>query len=117
MSSIRKLIVAALIGGVLLVPSASQGGTFRVKATESRTWSPKSMTVAKRSKVVWKNPSDERHNVVSYKGPWSKSSDLPSGGRTSQTFKKAGTYKYRCSLHSKMDDGKCEGMCGSVTVR
>ena len=113
----RRFVAAfALAGALAAVPVASQGATFTVKATGDRTWRPASMSVAKGSKVVWKNPSDSSHNVVAYKGSWNKSSSLAPGARTSFTFKKAGTYKYRCTLHSDIDDGVCEGMCGKVRV-
>lgn len=93
------------------------GAAARVKATDNDSWSPTRKAVAKGTKVVWKNPSGDDHNVVSYKGAWSKSSSLPEGGSTSYKFRKKGTFKYRCSIHSKMEGTKCDGMCGKIVVR
>ena len=93
------------------------GGAVTVKATGNDTWSPASKTVGKGTKVVWKNPSGDDHDVTSYKGTWRKASSLSEGGSTSFTFRKAGTYGYRCSRHSRMDGAKCDGMCGKIVVR
>ena len=113
----RRAVAVAMAGASLLVfAGPSMGASATVKAAD-RTFSPGSKSVSKGTKVVWKNADDERHNVTAYKGSWSKNSDLPEGGKTSFTFRKKGTYKYRCTLHSKLDDGECEGMCGSVSVR
>lgn len=95
----------------------SMGGTTTVKATGSDSWNPASKTVTKGTKVVWKNPSGDDHNVVAYSGNWSKSSTLNEGGSTSFKFGKSGTYKYRCTLHSRLENGRCEGMCGKIIVR
>lgn len=108
--------VLSVVGlGVASAPSLA--GSVRVKATGSDRWNPAAKTVAKGSKVVWKNPTDDDHNVKAYQGPWSKASSLPEGGSTSFKFRKAGTHKYRCTLHSSLKDGKCEGMCGKIVVR
>jgi plastocyanin len=48
---------------------------------------------------------------------WSKSTGtLEPGSTTPFTFTQAGVYRYRCTLHSTIVDGKCSGMCGRVTV-
>ena len=108
-------VLAAVGLGTAAAPTFAASTT--VKATGNDTWSPSSKTVSKGTKVVWKNPSDDDHNVVSYKGAWSKSSSLAEGGSTSFAFRKGGTFKYRCTLHSSLNDGKCQGMCGKVVVR
>ena len=111
------LAATAAIGLLGQVATPALGGTVAVKATDNDSWSPSGKTVAKGTKVVWKNPSGDSHNLVSYRGAWSKSSSLPEGGSTSYKFGKAGTYKYRCSIHSKMEGTKCDGMCGKIVVR
>ncbi len=118
-SKVMTLIAcgAMALTGVVGSAAPSMGGTVRVRATDARTWSPATKEVPRGTKVVWRNPSDDNHNVVSYKGAWSKASGLPEGGSTSFTFKKTGTFKYRCTLHSKLSDGKCQGMCGKIVVR
>jgi plastocyanin len=107
------LAMAALVAGS---PAPAIGGAATVKATGNETWSPKTKSVARGTKVVWKNPTGDGHNVVSYKGNWSKSASLPEGGKTSYKFKNSGTYSYRCTIHSDLEGGKCDGMCGKVKV-
>ena len=107
--------VLALLGQAA-APAPVLGGAVTVKATGNDTWSPAGKTVPKGTKVVWKNPSGDNHNVTSYRGAWSKSSALAEGGSTSFRFGKSGTFKYRCTLHSKMEGTKCDGMCGKIVV-
>ena len=122
MTGRRKLLAVVASGvmaaaGMVAASAPSLGATTTVKATGSDAWSPVSKTVAAGTKVVWKNPTDDDHNVTAYKGRWSKKSALGEGASTSFTFRRAGTYKYRCTLHSKLSDGKCQGMCGKIVAR
>ena len=106
---------AALIGGSA-GPAVGAAAASTVRATNSETWSPKTKSVSRGTKVVWKNPSNDDHNLVSYRGGWSKSASLPEGGKTSFKFNNSGTYKYRCTIHSDLDGSQCSGMCGKVKV-
>jgi plastocyanin len=112
----RVAVTVVALGAFVAMPVASNGATFTVRATSERAWSPDSLSVAKGSKVVWKNPSDDKHTLQAYKGNWSKNATLGSGERTAFTFRHAGTYKYRCTLHSSLEAGICTGMCGKVRV-
>jgi plastocyanin len=118
----RKLVVLSafalmVVTGLVMASAPAIGASTTVKATGSDSWSPASKAVAKGTKVVWKNPSGDDHDVTSYKGAWSKRSGLSEGGKTSFTFRKVGTYKYRCTRHSQVSNGKCQGMCGKIQVR
>jgi plastocyanin len=104
---------AALVGGG---SAPAIGASATVKATGNDTWSPKTKSVARGTKVIWKNPTGDGHNIVSYRGNWSKSASLPEGGKTSYKFNNGGTYKFRCTIHSDLEGSKCEGMCGKVKV-
>ena len=107
--------VAAVAVSISAVPSFAAGKTIR--ATEDRTFSPAVTTVAKGTKVTWRNASDDDHNVTGY-GKWTSSMALPEGRSAAKTFTKAGIYKYRCTLHSSLSStGRCDGMCGKVVVR
>jgi plastocyanin len=99
-----------------MVPSVSIGETRGVKATDSKTWSPDFRHIYKGDKIVWKNPTGARHRVKSYGGDWRKNALLEPGQRTSKVFKKTGPYTYRCRIHSRLSDGECTGMCGSIHV-
>ena len=113
----RVAVIAVALGAVAAMPATSQGGTFTVKATGSKTWNPASLSVSKGSRVVWKNPDDADHTVTAYGRGWSKNVRLDQGESTSFRFRRSRTYKYRCTLHSKLENGRCDGMCGKVRVR
>ena len=115
------LAVSILVAGMLpSVPASAD--TFRVKATGSEdygwNWMPATRHLATGDKVVWKNPTDKTHTVTAYGRGWSKNVTLAPGERTSQSFRKVGTFKYRCTVtgHASLNDGKCVGMCGKVRV-
>jgi plastocyanin len=79
-------------------------------------WSPRVERVAPGTKVVWKAVSGT-HTVTAYKGPWDTSTTITEGAKTSFTFEKERRYRFRCELHSELEDGVCTGMCGKVVVR
>jgi plastocyanin len=114
------LAVGALAMAAVMVgsssPAVGAATAATVRATNNRTWSPKTKSVESGTKVVWKNPSNENHNISSYGGGWSKSASLSEGDRTSFRFNNNGTFKFRCTIHSDLDGSRCEGMCGKVKV-
>ena len=118
----RVLVIVAFVVGLVASPIASVADTFRFKAVEQDEqylWKPLARTIAKGDRIVWTNPTDRTHTVTAYSGPWDKNTSVPSGDRTAKRFRKAGTYKFRCTVtgHSSLDGGKCHGMCGKVVVR
>ena len=114
----HRIAAAGIAAASLTVFAGSaHGGTTTVRATNNKSWAPGKVSVSKGTKVVWKNPSGDDHDLTSYSGKWTKSASLEEGQSTSFKFRKAGTYKFRCTRHSRMNGSKCEGMCGSVQVR
>lgn len=119
----RLLPVLAVL--ILLAPAApavSKGKVHKVEASGGPafylfTWDPDELTIPKRHKVVWTNPTNALHHVTFYEG-MDRSMHLESGGKVKARFKKPGTYLYRCDVpnHSELIGGECFGMCGSVTV-
>jgi plastocyanin len=111
-------LVAASLCAVVLFPAAAPADTYRVKATMDDTWNPSYRHVVKGSKIVWVNPAHHNtvHDMTAYGRNWSKRAVLEPGERTRKVFKRVGTYKYRCVLHSARVDGRCEGMCGVIHV-
>jgi len=111
--------VALVLVAMLLLGSVASAATYRIRAKSTDAgfkWRPKTLEVPTDSRVVWKMV-DGRHNVTSMGSNWSKSSgDISQGGSTSFTFDDGGRYRYRCTLHSTVNDGKCSGMCGKVLV-
>lgn len=106
---------------LVLVPSASLGGTTRFRAagcTGDPRWEPTRRTIARGDRVVWRNPTNCDHTVTAYGGGWSKSTGLPPGGSTAKRFRRTGTFRFRCLTrgHSVLENGVCNGMCGRVRV-
>jgi plastocyanin len=71
-------------------------------------FAPKKLTIKVGTKVTWTNPSDTGHNVTSATSSWTFAKNLDQGATVSYTFKKAGTYKYTCTIHA--------GMTGRIAV-
>jgi plastocyanin len=101
------LLVAA--GGHSARSTAAGTKTITVK---DDLFSPKKATVAKNTLVTWRWSSDSGdHDVTSHGTKRFRSSDLKNSGVHRYRFKKAGTYRYVCSIHE--DDG----MTGTIVVR
>lgn len=58
--------------------------------------------------VIWKNTTDAAHTVTSTTAGWTYDKKLNVGKSLQFTFKKAGTFHYKCSYHP--------GMVGTVIV-
>lgn len=69
-------------------------------------FAPMAVTVAAGDSVTWRNLDEEPHTVA---GDDFRSGGLDTGGAFTFTFRKPGTYRYRCSIHPQMT--------GSVTVK
>src|SRR4051812_2500385 len=62
---------------------------------------PQTVTVSTGTTVKWTNKDDVPHNVVDENGGF-RSKTLDTDEDFSHTFDKAGTYKYYCAIHPKM---------------
>jgi plastocyanin len=113
----RKLILAGVLAGSIAIGAVANGATVirGVSTDAGYRWKPKLTEVAKGTKVTWR-AVDGSHTVTAYKGPWSKSATIAQGGTTSFTFRRVGNFRFRCTFHSSLVDGKCTGMCGRVLV-
>lgn len=114
-STRRAAIALAAVTALVVVPATTAQAAVRVKATGSQTFRPKRLSIGTGTKVVWKAVS-LTHTVTAYRGRWSKNTTITAGETTSFTFKNAGRYKYRCTIHSTLSNGVCTGMCGKVVV-
>jgi plastocyanin len=114
---LRAVLVGGLSLGLLLVPAAS-ADTFRVKTTDNNRWNPDFKHIHKRDRIVWKNPArhNKVHNIKATSNNWNKFETLSPGEATRKRFRNTGTYKYRCTLHSNVNNGQCNGMCGIIHV-
>lgn len=115
----RRLgVTVAAAVAVVGLAAPSLGDTTRIKAVKRDgkfVWNKDFVTVAKGDKVVWKNPTGVNHTVTFYQGA-SKNTTIGPDERTSKKFRKRGAFLYRCTLHSTLNDGQCNGMCGHVHV-
>ena len=104
----KRILIASLLA-LLLVPAAagsatSERATKKVSAYNN-VFKPKSITVSKGTRVTWV-VKEGAHNV---KGRGFSSPVMTKGRSYSKKFKRGGTFRYVCTLHS--------GMKGKVVVR
>jgi plastocyanin len=78
-------------------------------------WSPKKVKIDSGSRVKWLAVNFD-HHIVAYGGNWTFNHQLPEGSSVSRKFAHAGTYLFRCTIHSTLMNGHCEGMCGKVVA-
>jgi plastocyanin len=115
---IIRVLVTALVAGSLLAPTTVSAARYRIRATEGDEWNPsfKHIVPGGRIVVVWKNPTNDLHDVTSYGRNWDYSKRLPAGESRTKRFRRKGVYKYRCRVHSTLRNGQCDGMCGVIHI-
>jgi plastocyanin len=112
----RRTVLALTAGGLLLgVSGVGVADTAKVKARSNDTWKKVHTYIEKGDRVKWSNPDSEMHDVTFYRGS-SFSAQLPPGDTVKKKFRKKGTALYRCTVHSGIVDGGCQGMCAFVHV-
>ena len=98
-------------------PAKAGGGTAAKTITVSLkniAFNPSNVTVPVGGTVKWVNDDSVGHDVTKQGGPGpnfksGSAGGLSNGATFSETFKTAGTIKYRCTIHP--------GMTGTVTVK
>ncbi|MBB4660902.1 copper-binding protein [Conexibacter arvalis] len=106
----RPLLALALVaaaGGAATLPGGVAQAATRTVTLRDIAFHPARVTIARGDRVVWRwRDGGIRHNVVSrsFRGTGARSS-----GSYGVTFRRAGTFRYRCTLHPGMD--------GTVVVR
>ena len=110
----RTLVAIAALSTVIVLASPSQAGNVTVRGN-NQAWHPRTANISEGEKVTWK-AIDTTHTVTAWKGNWSKNVTLSPGEKTHRIFHHAGTYRFRCTIHSDIVAGKCQGMCGKVKV-
>jgi plastocyanin len=125
---LMKALVALLAAALLMAGCASSsrgsspepaGTTGNAIVIQGIAFAPDSLTVPVGAEVTWTNKDNVKHTVTSgkpgeeaipgvSKGTSAKPTGVldhamaPSGSTFSFTFKKAGTYRYFCRIHSSM---------------
>lgn len=115
-SLVALAATAALAQGHSATPANGRAGSKSVSATDS-AWNPVKTGVTRGTRVIWKNPTSGTHDVVAYGSKWSFDKTISPGQSVSYTFSNAGTYLFRCTLHSYVSGGVCHGMCGRIVVK
>ena len=96
---------AAALGGQV----AASGAAGRTVTLKNIAFSPKSVSIAKRSTVTFAfRDGTTAHNVVSVGSRRFKTISVRTTGSQRRTFARAGTYRYQCTLHP--------GMTGRIVV-
>ena len=109
--------VACLAAAALVAPTWGDSGavgsaTKRVSVRDD-FFSPRSVTVSRGDRVVWRWRGDNAHNVRFRsvpRGARRGGSSLKTSGTFARTFRKRGRYRYVCTIHVDV------GMRGSVRV-
>lgn len=111
--SIRTRTAAVLLSVLLVVPAASPAsalgarGEVHPRVTVERVrmidngYRPKKVTVARGTRIRWVNRGLASHTATSNGGIWDSGLIAP-GDAWARTFRKAGTFRYHCTLHSAM---------------
>ncbi|HVM36478.1 MAG TPA: hypothetical protein VM784_14205 [Actinomycetota bacterium] len=118
-----KTAVGALAVFLVVMASAAGGATVRIKATPENTWDPKTKRVVRGTAIVWKNSTEQVHDLRIWKSPTGRQvvdDQLMPDEAVRKRLRTKGVYHYRCRIHSVMDeqDGRkvCVGMCGKIRV-
>jgi plastocyanin len=100
----NKFLLSLSLSALALGAAAPAIGAGKTVQVKDDFFSPKTVNVSKGSKVTWTWKGDNPHDVK-FK---SFGSPTKTSGTYSHKFKKKGTFKYVCRIHS--------GMTGKVVV-
>jgi plastocyanin len=94
-------------------PSSSGGTAAKTSAVSMKNlkFNPATVTVPAGATVKWTNDDGVGHDVTAATFKSGSPGGITGGASFSHTFKKAGTYKYVCTIH------KASGMTGTVVVK
>jgi plastocyanin len=126
MSTPRFRIALVLAAFLLVTAVATTGAAAKDRHAPTRTtklvraivthWSPTTVRISRGDTIRWRAVSGT-HTVTAYGGNWTFNKDLSTGDVENRTFRRAGTFRFRCTIHSTLTNGNCSGMCGKVVVR
>jgi plastocyanin len=125
--STRRIFTPLVLAAFLVVTAVTATGASadgrRAPARVTTTvrgiithWSPTIVRVSKGATIKWRSVTGS-HTVTAYGTNWTFNRNLPSGAVTRRIFRRAGTFRFRCTIHSTLTNGQCSGMCGKVIVR
>ena len=115
---LAALLIAASVVATDAVARDREGparATKVVRAVVSH-WSPTTVRISRGDTIRWRAVSGS-HTVTAYGRGWRFNKSLSTGDVAARAFRRAGTFRFRCTIHSTLTDGRCSGMCGKVVVR
>lgn len=127
MTATRVRIVIASVAAVLMVAvfsgvvdaSPARGTVTTIQAVGSTYsaphWTPARVKIDPGTKVEWKSVNYD-HVLVAYGDNWTYDRPLAEGTSVTKRFRHRGVFLFRCTIHSTIVDGHCQGMCGKVVV-
>ena len=99
------VLLLGMSGLTVLTPisEANEGRASHSVSIQGFAFNPSSMTIDVGDSVTWTNNDGSSHTASSTSGPVSFDSGTLSGGATfTFTFNTAGSYDYRCNIHTSM---------------
>jgi plastocyanin len=124
--SVRSAVTVAIavllfVAAAATTVAAQQSRPTAVRATKTvkaigTSWSPTTTRLSAGGAIRWKAISGT-HTATAYGGNWRFDRNLSAGDAVRHTFRHAGTFRFRCRIHSSLVSGRCSGMCGKVVVR
>ena len=113
MKTLLRIVVIAVLAIAFVVPSASAEEplgtteTHRVRMVDGNAFRPRRISISRGDRVRWVNRASVTHTTTSNGGLWNET--LAPGERFTRRFRRAGTFRYHCTIHS--------GMTGRIVVR
>lgn len=98
----RRILAVLMAAGLVLGIAGSANANEIIKAKNGNRFVPKRAFAGEGEKVIWKNVSNVNHTVTAVGGGWNKDVTLSPGEKTKKTFRKEGTYRYKCTIHEDM---------------
>lgn len=104
--NMRRIVGLLVALGLTLTPTVSgtavpiQGATVRVRMVDN-AFRPRTIEVERGTRVRWVNAGDNVHTTTSNRGIWD-SGLLDPGETFSRVFRRSGTFRYHCSVHTSM---------------
>jgi plastocyanin len=114
-SSLIRVALIAILAIALIVPSAAaavpRGGeplgttpVQRIRMVDGNQFRPQRVTISRGTRVRWINRDNVSHTTTG--SSWDET--LSPGERFSRRFRRAGTFRYQCTIHF--------GMTGTIVV-
>lgn len=116
--ALAAFLVVTAIAATSAAAEARHAPTRATKTVRASgvSWSPATVRISRSDVIRWRAVSGT-HTVTAYGGNWSFNKNLSTGDVEDRRFRRAGTFRFRCTIHSSLANGQCSGMCGKAVVR